>query len=68
MWYIYTMELYSATKKNEIGSFVKMWMDLETVIQSEVNQKEKKTLHINTNVESEKVGKDALIYKAEIET
>ena len=30
-----------ATKKNGIGSFVEMWMDLETVIQSEVSQKEK---------------------------
>ena len=32
MWYIYTMEYYSAIKRNEIGSFVEMWMDLETVI------------------------------------
>ena len=41
MWYIYTMEYYSAIKRNEIGSFVEMWMDLETVIQSEVSHKEK---------------------------
>ena len=41
MWYIYTMEYYSAIKRNETGSFVKTWMDLETVIQSEVSQKEK---------------------------
>ena len=42
MWYIYTMEYYSAMKRNEIGSFVKMWMDLETYfIHSEVSQKEK---------------------------
>ena len=41
MWYICTMEYYSAIKRNEIGSFVEMWMDLESVIQSEVNQKEK---------------------------
>ena len=40
MWYIYTMEYYSAIKRNEIGSFVETWMDLETVIQSEVSQKE----------------------------
>ena len=33
MWHIYTMEYYSAIKRNEIGSFVEMWMDLETVIQ-----------------------------------
>ena len=41
MWYIYTMEYYSAIKRNEIGSFVEMWMDLETVIQSDISQKEK---------------------------
>ena len=41
IWYIYTMECYSAIKRNEIESFVETWMDLETVIQSEVSQKEK---------------------------
>ena len=41
MWYIYTMEYYSAIKRNEIVPFAEMWMDLETVTQSEVNQKEK---------------------------
>ena len=46
MWYIYTMEYYSAIKRNEIGSFVETWMDQETVIQSEVSQKEKKKYHI----------------------
>ena len=41
------MEYYSAIKRNEIGSFVETWMDLETVIQSEVSQKEKKISYIN---------------------
>ena len=41
MWYIYTMEYYSVIKRNETGSFVETWMDLESVIQSEVSQKEK---------------------------
>ena len=41
MWYIYTMEYYSAINRNEIGSFVETRMDLETVIQSEVSQKNK---------------------------
>ena len=41
MWYIYPMEYYSAIKRNEIGSFVETWRDLETVIQSEVSQREK---------------------------
>ena len=41
MWYIYTMEYYSAIKRNEIVPFAEMWMDLETVILSEVSQKGK---------------------------
>ena len=41
LWYIYTMEYYSAIKGNKIGSFAETWMHLETVIQSEVSQKEK---------------------------
>ena len=51
MWYIYTMEYYSAIKSNEIGSFVEtQWMDLETVIQSEVSQKEKNKYCILTHI------------------
>ena len=41
MWHIHTMEYYSAIKRNEIKLFVEMWIDLETVIRSEVSQKEK---------------------------
>ena len=41
IWYIYAVEYYSAIKRNEIGSFVEMWVDLESVIQSEVSQKNK---------------------------
>ena len=50
LWYIYIMEYYSAIKRNKIGSFVEMWMDLETVIQSEVCQKEKNKYRILTRV------------------
>ena len=50
MWYIYTVEYYSAMKMNEIGSFVETWMDLETVIQSEVSQKEKSKYRILTHI------------------
>ena len=46
LWYIYTMEYYSAIKRNEIGSYVDTWMDLETLIQSEVSQKEKNKYRI----------------------
>ena len=48
MWYIYTMEYYSAIKRNEIESFVETWMDLETVIQSEVkSEREKQISYVN---------------------
>ena len=40
------MEYYSAIKRNEIGSFVETWMDLESVIQSEISQKEKNKYRI----------------------
>ena len=38
MWYMYTVDHYSAIKRREPGSFVQMWIDLESVIQSEVCQ------------------------------
>ena len=40
-WYIYTMEYYSAIKKNTFESVLMRWMKLEPIIQSEVSQKEK---------------------------
>ena len=41
MWYVYTMEYYSAIKKNKIMPLAATWMELETLILSEVTQKEK---------------------------
>ena len=41
MWYIFTMEYYSAIKENEILPFAAIWMDLENIILSEVSQTEK---------------------------
>jgi len=49
IWYTYTMEYYSAIKSNEIGLFAVMWMDLESVIQSEVSQKDKNKYCILTH-------------------
>ena len=46
MWCMYTMEYYSAIKKNEIMPFAATWMDLEIVILSEVSQTEKDKYHI----------------------
>ena len=46
MWYVYTTEYYSAIKRNEIGSYVETWMDLLTVIQSDVSQKEKNKYYV----------------------
>ena len=69
IWYIYTMEYYSVIKRNETGSFVETWMDLETVIQSEVSQKEKNKYCILTHIcVIQKNGTDELVCKAEIET
>ena len=41
LWYVYTMENYSAIKKNTFESVLMRWMKLEPIIQSEVSQKEK---------------------------
>ena len=41
MWYIYTMEYYSAIKKNEFMNFLDKWMDLEGIILSEVTQSQR---------------------------
>ena len=46
MWYIYTMEYYSAIKKNEIMPFAATWMDLEIIVLSEVSQTEKDKYHM----------------------
>ena len=50
MWHIYTMEYYSAIKRNKIELFVVRWMDIESVIQSEVSQKEKNKHRMLTHI------------------
>ena len=50
IWQIYTMEYYSAIKRNKIELYVVRWMDLESVIQSEVSQKEKNKYHMLAHI------------------
>ena len=50
MWHIYTVEYHSSIERNEIELFVVRWMDLESVIQSEVSQKEKNKYRMLTHI------------------
>ena len=50
LWYIYTMEYYSAIKKNTFESVLMRWMKPEPIIQSEVSQKEKHQYSILTHI------------------
>ena len=46
LWYIYTMEYYSAIKKNETLPFATVWMDLEAIMLSEISQSKKDNYHM----------------------
>ena len=50
LWYIYTMEYYSAIKKNSFESILMRWMKLEPIIQSEVSQKDKDQYSMLTHI------------------
>ena len=50
LWYIYTMEYYSAVEKNSFESVLMRWMKLEPIIQSEVSQKDKEHYSILTHI------------------
>ena len=50
LWYIYTMEYYSAIKRNTYESVLMKWMNLQPFIQSEVNKKEEDKYHILTYI------------------
>ena len=50
LWYIYTMEYYSAIKKNSLESVLMRWMKLELIMQSEVSQKDKDHYNIVTHI------------------
>ena len=69
--HIYTKEYYSAIKRNEIGSSAETWIDLESVIQSQVSQKEKNKYRMLTHIRIcgfQKNGTDEPVCKAEIDT
>ena len=50
LWYLYTMEYYSAIKRNAFESVLMRWMKLEPILQSEVSQKEKDKYNFLTHI------------------
>ena len=68
MVYIYTMEYYSAIKRNTFESVLMKWMNLEPIIQSEASQKLKDKYHILMHIHGIwKDGTKEFIYKAAME-
>ena len=68
MWYIYTMEYYSAIKRNIFESVLIRWMNLEHITQSEVSQKEKDKHCFLTHIYGiQKNGTEEFIYRAAME-
>ena len=68
LWYIHTMEYYSAIKKNTFDAVLMRWMKLESIIQSEISQKEKDKYHILTHIYGiEKDGTKEFICRAAME-
>ena len=69
LWYIYTMEYYSAIKKISFESVLMRWIKLEPIIQSEVSHKEKHQYSILTHIYGiQKEGNDNPICKTEKDT
>ena len=68
LWYIYTIEYYSSIKRHAFESVLTRWMNLETIIQSEVSQKEKDIYRILTHIYGIlKNGSEEFIYTAAME-
>ena len=68
LWYVYTMEYYSSTKRNTFESVLMRWMNLEPIIQSEVSQKEKeKYVNLTHMYGIWKNGTEEFIYRATME-
>ena len=68
LWYIYTMDYYTAIKGNAFESVLMRQMNLEPIIQSETSQKEKDKYHILTHINGmQKNGTEEFIYMAAVE-
>ena len=67
LWYTYTMEYYSAIKRNDFESVLMGWMNLESIIQIEVSQKQKDKYHILTHVYGIKNSTEEFTYRVAIE-
>ena len=68
LWCIYTMEYYSAIQSNTFESVLRRWMNLESIIQSEVSQKEKYKYCILMHVyRIQKNGTEEFIFRAAME-
>ena len=67
-WYIYTMEYYSAIKRNAFVSVLMNWMNLRSIIQSEVSQKEEDKYHVLMHIYGTlKNGTEEFIDRAAVE-
>ena len=60
MWHIYTMEYYSAIERKEITAFAATWMDLKSIMLSEVSQTMRHHHQMLSHVESKKKGHNEL--------
>ena len=68
LWYIYTIEYYSAIKRSTFESFLMRWMNLERIIQNAVSQKEKDKYLILTHIYGIwKNGTEEFVYRAAVE-
>ena len=68
LWYVYTMEYYSAIKRDTFESVLMRWINLEPIIQSEVGQKEKDKYCFLTHMyRIQKKGTEEFIYRATVE-
>ena len=58
LWFIYTMEYYLPMRKNEIWPFVAMWMELESVMLSEISQRKTDTICFHSYLDPEKLNRE----------